>query len=281
LPQLLNAWVPESARSEELPSDGLGRVIFERTGRQYLVLAWTAVVLCAGLTIGLAAATVVNLGTEKALGSAMVSVFFAGVTAALAYVLARVYASRFRCHELGISQRILAKGERRIRFDEMKSFQFQATRTYVNGAYAGTNIQMQFTPREGIPVKVAQSFKDMDQSLNKLRDHVAGVIYHRMLAELGEGREVPWTNNMTFLPEGLRIVPRGLLGRKEPTMIPFDQIGERIFGQGMLEIHVRGQKKAAIMEQCGVDNFYPGYLLLERILAPGTEPAAPADDPAA
>ncbi len=253
---------------EQEPGEGggLGRIIFERRSEVGGAVLLGVVAVGAALL----AAALVAFGAGLGGPVAVPAQFYLGAGAALfAGGLAGVgaYDNRiafFRCHELGVRQRKLA-GTRQLRYDEVESFRYAATRMYHNGVYTGSAFHLSFTPVPevgGQPIAYGVVLRNADEELDQLRDHVSRVLASRMLKDLRAGQTVRWTANLAFAPEGIEYRPSGWTGRKPAQLLPYSEFERYHMQAGVLYLYERGAKKAVASEQVGAANFFPGFLLL-------------------
>jgi len=90
---------------------------------------------------------------------------------------------------------------------------------------------------------------------------------------------VSWTNNLQFLPNGIRYRPDGFLGRKESQLLTYADYGGYDLKQGVFYLFARGNKKHIATEQAAAENFYPGFFLLLMLLhEPAHEQVAASGD---
>jgi hypothetical protein len=84
----------------------------------------------------------------------------------------------FRCHTRGVYRRSCWMS-RELRFEDVGTFTYSATRLYINGGYSGTYVRMRFAPRRGVngrAVKFNTSIKNADAELENLREHVSRMV---------------------------------------------------------------------------------------------------------
>jgi hypothetical protein len=273
----LNAWalVPllqdrlprDSGGAEEDVGEGMGRVIFQRNKSwstagmvggyvaAVLLVLLGALVAVAGVAGGAMAAVLVGLGL----------VVGGGATAAAAY-FNRV--NIFRAHALGVT-RITATGHKEMRYDEVGTFTWQATRNFVNGAYTGTSMKLAFQPRPGVDapaITYSTTLKGNDDELDNLRDFISQVIASRWLKALQEGRTVRWTTSSTFHPDGLEHTKGWFGGAK---VMPYSAVLSHNFKDGWLYLFGAASTKPLVQEQVNQPNFFPGFALLMLILSQG------------
>lgn len=172
---------------------------------------------------------------------------------------------RLRVHERGISQES-GGSVRSISDEDVAAMTWNSVREFVNGIYRQTHLTLAFTPVTGKEIRQRISFRGEDPELDELRDRLAEAVADRMQRDFERGQPVPWTRSLRFLPEGLWYVPRGLLFRKEPKVAPFSAIAGLDFQNGRLRIQFRSLEDR-VEESPSEPNFFPGFLLLRRMLA--------------
>ena len=269
--------------SEALPDqNSLGRIIFERKPHPGLIIIYYIGIVLFGLFA--IAGPVVMYGAStsggRELGSEWVFIlfsflFFMGCV--VFFILGAMHHGRkaFRCHELGVYQSGLL-GERRLRYSDVASFTYSATRVYVNSNYTGTTLILTFDPFSGNDrprISFKTSVKQGDQELENLHNHIAQMIARRMADTLAAGTTVPWTMHLRFLPnQGIEHEPSGFLGRKESILIPFADIVSYDIKQGVFSIWVKDKKKPVVQERVAEPNFFPGFFLFLTLTKAVTTP---------
>lgn len=258
---LVNELLPSrDAAHQTHATTGLGRVLFERKGN--FVQAGFVVALL--LVLGLVGAIAVGKELSPIL-SALVAVVGLGLCGLTLWSTAK---SVFRCHERGVRQ-VGIFGDSTMHYDEVASFSYSATRQYVNGSYTGTTLALNFVPIAGSTAKRIQystSVKGSDDDLDALRDHIARVLAARMATRLAAGERVQWTDGLAFLETGIEYRPNGMLGRKDPVLLPFERYGGYNMDQGVFYLFEKEKQKAVVSEQVSAANFHPGYYLLLSLL---------------
>jgi hypothetical protein len=269
LGSLMTEWIEHQRGASKGPSEaapgasGLGRLLFERRLRAGFTLA--AIFSVLGGVAG--AIALVNRETRP-LGI----VLLAG--AAVLFLLGMVFGrALFRCYELGLVRRG-ARRELRLLYDEITEFTYGATRTFHNGAYAGTMLSLTFRAPRGT-VRYAASVQNMDADLDELRDHVAGTIAARMLRDLRAGRVVRWMDDVVFLPQGLQFRRSKMLGLAvgSVAVLPYEQIRGMNCSQGVFHLFSKGEVKAVLSKPVGAANFFPGYFVISMLLEPAGKAA--------
>lgn len=240
----------------ERPMAGpLGRVLFQRKMRT------ASKVFCWALAVGLflfGGAMGIGLGSD---GSWLGALLALGLSWGFGVVLAINTFSDFRVHELGVTRKSL--GQHTLRYSEIVSFQFGATRHYYNGAYTGTTVNMRFTPAPGAkPITHNQTVRGNDSDLDSLREQVAAMVAHHLLARLRRGEDVQWGPTARFTPRGLVVRASKLFGKGEERLAPYDAGLRYTIEQGSFKLFIGNEGKAAMTVACAADNFYPGLKIL-------------------
>jgi hypothetical protein len=273
LQRLLADRMPDRPAAAAPPEGGgLGRVIFERRARTAsLVAAVLIAVVLLLFAAFLAVAGIAGKAYEPVLW-ALACLAGAGLC-----VLAALHVRRatFRCHQYGV-YKVGLFGERRLRYADVASFSYSATRHFHNGAYTGTIFQFAFEPAAGVdgkPIRHTVNLPHADQELDNLRDEVSRMIAARMAGQLQGDNPVPWTKKLTFFRDGIEYRPAGVFGRKEPVFVSFKEVQSYQIHQGTFFLWVRGEKKPVIREPMTAANFFPGFYLLTTIVPLGPAPA--------
>jgi len=267
--------------SEAPPAEGLGRVIFERKPQPgtvaalfiFFLLADLAGVLClvGGIMAGEYAVIAVGLGLLFVLSPLLL----------LGWL--HVKRATFRCHEWGVYQRGL-QGEKQLRYADVGSFTYGATRHFYNGAYTGTSVNMVFQPDDKgtKPLSYNAHLKHLDDELENLREHVSRVVAGRLAQRFAAGEPVSWTKNLRLLPDGIEHRAGGFFSSKQPVLYRFEDITGFDIQEGYFHLWVAGKKKSVVQEPCSAPNFYPGFQLLLTLVRPSAdqpgEAAAASED---
>lgn len=262
LPLLLAEQLQREAEKKEADDGpGLGRILFERRAKKSTRVILALVALVLGL---------ISLGLlfDKEPGLKVFGGVLLACAAGTLYSSIAMKRSVFRCQQRGV-MKVSLFGERQLRFADTGSFTYSATRHYHNGAYVGTNIGMKF---EALPESNARSISyntsvhGEDTSLEELRDFISRAIAGRMAERLSAGQTVKWTDNLTFVAEGLEYRSGGFLGRKPAVTLPYSEYHGYGLDQGTFSIFRKGAKKAVMTESASAPNFFPGFYLLQLLL---------------
>ncbi len=252
---------------------GLGRVIFERNA------GWTKAAIGAGIFFGLILIVggCLLIFVELQNRPPTIGVYFLasgliviGVGLPIGGWLQRT--NLLRCHERGLHRNINGKITD-LRYEDIRSFTYTAVRHFYNGAYTGTIVTMECISFEGVTTKYTAKFKNADDELDNLRDHVSRVIASTMFKKLEAGQDVPWTNEMTFEPEGIDIRGRaGLFGKTKDQFLEWAEIDNFGMDQGQFALFAYGEKKPVYQTTVATPNFFPGFycLLMKRFSTPTT-----------
>jgi hypothetical protein len=244
------ASAPQMGPLSESQGTGLGRVLFERRWRTARLVAAVAAAILGGL----------GVYVILSLDAPPIAIGLFVLAAILVLAAVRVPASVFRCHARGVFQSGLF-GKRQMRYDEVETFTYKATRMFVEGSYTGTMFALKFSSPV-TTISYNKKVKNIDEDLENLRDHIAGVIAGRMGEKFSAGESVEWTRFLTLRPDGIEFVPQGFLGRKERQFLPYGDIAGFEVKEGVFHLFAAGQSKSVMREQTSQTNFYPGFFLL-------------------
>ena len=93
------------------------------------------------------------------------------------------------------------------------------------------------------------------------------VMARDLFARLASGKEVPWTAGYVLAPDGL-VCPRRLFGR--PRLVPYSELQSPVMNDGFLFLFTVGKRKHFASIRVSSENFFPGLVVLNRAVAPGT-----------
>ncbi len=274
LPLLLTKHLEQaSSQRDEGDESGLGRVLFERRAKgttRFLLFAGAFVI---GL-VGLGLMFDPQMPTQVIGGLVLLGSAGLGLSG---FALKH---STFRCQQRGVQKAGLF-GTRQLKYTEVASFTYSATRHYHNGAYVGTHINMKFQPlsdTDARPMAYNTTVNGEDAALEELRDFISRAIAARMADTVAAGQPLRWTNNLTFQPNGIEFRSGGLLGRKPPQVLLYSDYQGYGLDQGTFSLFRKGEKKAVMTETASAPNFFPGFYLLQLLLhAPDAEQALEVD----
>ncbi|MEK6236798.1 MAG: hypothetical protein N2C14_18990 [Planctomycetales bacterium] len=252
----------EEARNQD-DSEGMGRILFERKSHGEMI---GIIVLAVG---GISVGVVVFLNEAPGFGALLMT---AGV--AFGIGAAFIKPAVFRCHESGVFQGSTF-GEKELRYKDVQSFSYSATRHFVNGAYTGTQVAMNFTAL-GKDIRYNANVQNQDDDLDGLRDHVSTVIAGRMLQELGDGGSPRWTSGLRFTPQGIEYRSSGWIKQGGPQTLPYEEIGGVDVNEGMFFLFNSANAVVA-KEEASADNFFPGFIALMNLL--GSDESEESEQP--
>lgn len=234
----------------------LGRILFQRKrSTTSQVLCWTM----AGILVlgGGAGAFVMGLA-ENWRGSLLAL----GICWGVAVLFVAAVFTRFRVHELGVTQRSCFSN-RTLRYSEVTSFQFDSTRHYYNGVYTETSLRMRFKPGPGLKaISHSQTVRGSDSDLEALREHVSTMVARQLLARLERGEDVHWGPTARFTKNGLVVRASKLFGKGEERLAPYGAGLRYQIEDGTFHLFIGAETKAAMRVECAADNFYPGLNML-------------------
>jgi len=253
-----------SGSIQEVPAQGLGRVIFERrSSRVIVVMLWILGIVCCLPAIGGCLAAIQE--PELWVMGAIFSLAAASIIS-VAFSLGR---SRFRCQQFGVHHKGIFTAARQLRYEEIDEFTYMAIRQYHNGIYIGTSLTITLKPPAGSDKKRIRYFtgaKQADSALEQLRDYVASAVGAKLLERIDQGEHVPWAKSATLTPEGIEYRPGGFVARKDPIFIPFAQVQRFDMQEGTFYLWQHGNAKSAMQLSCQAPNFYPGFWALCQLL---------------
>ena len=254
--------------------DQLGRILFERKpGRLILALSWLIPLTGLVAVVAIVLLAVFRGGPE--IFAVGLPVCFLGF---VFWIFVASNAVEFRAHEHGVRRKWLFRTQQ-LKYADVDVFTYSAVRKYIKGVYSGTNFTLTFVaqapsgkaqasqPARLQTLTYSKQLRNADAGLDHIRDHVSQLIAQRMAQQLAAGRAVIWTDGLRFLSEGLEYRAKGLFGRKPPVIIPYSQIHGCDIDTGMFHLWIYDQKKPVAKESIARPNFFPGYLLLSRLLA--------------
>ncbi len=264
----------EGKPAAENEDDGtLGRVIFERDKSlttTVLVLLFILAGVFSILAVGLAIAGLTGRPKEPAL--LLVGFGLMVLAGLMVFASLRYRMNIFRCHVFGVA-RVTTRGETAMRFKEVRIFTYSAVRNYYNGSYTGTVINLKFEAMKGEKLTYSATFKNADDEIDNLREHVSRVIAQHMLKKLKDGKTVPWTDRVRFTPDGLEVAGKsGFFGKGDDLFIPYPKVADATLDAGNFALIAEGRKKPVYETLVSTPNFFPGYVLLVLVRFTPDEP---------
>lgn len=238
--------------TDDSPTEGLGRLVFER--RSTDVLGLLAIV--AGIPFCL-------------MGNGVSLVVYGG----------RWLYRYLRCHERGVMQSD-RRGDRRLLYKDVATFSYSASNMHVNGAYVGTTVRLVFTaaPSENLsPITFSTTVRNADGDLEALRDRVAAVVGQRLLRQYAETGAFPWCQSLAVTRTGIRYRKGGVFGRKKPLELPFAEYGRVEINNGKCQLFAKNAKRPVLTCPVSQPNFFPGLYAFLLLVTP--EEAEPRSAP--
>jgi hypothetical protein len=162
--------------------------------------------------------------------------------------------------------------------------QYSIIRQYINGAYAGTNLNIQLRTADGRRLGYGGRYSEklVGQGLFKagrfegsdpmdlIRAVVSQYVAARMTEALARGQGVPWPGIATISAQGL--TPSR--GRKKGVLVPWDQFAGMTLDKGVLHLFARSEQKSFLDIVAGAVNVYPAMEVIAGITDSGRPPAA-------
>lgn len=243
--------------------ESLGRVIFERNISHTPAALFVGSLFAVVLFLAGVAALYFYL-TEPA-GNRPPLVLVIVPHAVAAAVAASLWFGRqniLRCHARGV-WRVKNGTTTEMRYDEVQVFTYSATRNYHNGAYTGTTLVMQFEDVDGRKLNYTSTVRNADQELENLREHVSRVVAAGWRRRLNAGKTVPWTDRVTFEPDGVAIAGKmGLFGTEDDLFVEWDDVDDVRLDQGKFALFASGRSRAVYEATVATPNFFPGFFLI-------------------
>ncbi len=236
-------------------ADNLGKILFQRRRGNWLA------VLMALWSIAIAIAVAVYWDLIPIAG------FILGAGLAGAFTVSRLRRCRFECRERGVRD-VGVFGEKQIPYEELESFTFAAKEKFINDVYQGAKMNLVFVREKepgGETIKFTELVRGWDKELDMLRDRIAGIMGSRMMKIFSGGHDVRWTRNLRFVAEGVECTPAGIIGKKEPFVVPFKDIAQLSIDKRVFYLRGGPNKKVLITEMVSQANFFPGYYMLNKI----------------
>lgn len=251
---------PEVENGEQ-PSGQLGRIIFERKPKSGIGITMLVVAAVLVLIVIIAVGIVAGGNMRDTEPLIIMGIAFTVISLLLGLGAWVTFKSLFRCHQFGVYQRNIF-GEKKLLFSEVDAFTYSATRHYHNGAYIGTHLKLAFVPNPELSkpkIVYKTTVKNVDSSLDQMRDEIAKMIGSRMYQEVKEGKSIKWNETLTLEPGQLQYIPAGFFGKNPPQKIDYHMISGQNLQQGTFSLFQRGKPKPIVSTGSTTQNFFPGY----------------------
>jgi hypothetical protein len=181
-----------------------------------------------------------------------------------------------RCHEKGAIART-PFGKTVMRYADVARFTYEVVRHYQTGIYTGTEttLRLEADHPKGALEFSRRTASENDAELESVRDEIASEVASRHFDRLLRGAPFAWTPDVKILRKGLLVRQRSaFLGQRVgDVLLPFDQPMSLKFDKGYLHIQQQGER---IELRCGAVNFYPGFMLLQNVMARRQDPVPSA-----
>jgi hypothetical protein len=266
----LNKQFEKSGVKPDEDEPGLGRIIFERDATISMTVCIATAIIGGLMFLGGLVAVYFATQERNPTGPAILAAALIILGPGIAFA---VWANRInvmRCHVRGVS-RLTTKTTKQLEYKDVRVFSYSATRQYVNGAYTGTTISMTFEPDEESDLKrihYSTTLKKVDGELDNLCNHVSMVMAQHMKTRLDAGEDVPWTDGLTFTPDGLELrIAGGILSKGKHRVLPYLESAFSLH-EGYFYLFERGEKNSLYSIPVSQANFFPGYTLLSLLAYP-------------
>ena len=253
-------------RPEETSASGLGRILFEKKP----AATWPPLCVLTGVVAIIIGIGLVIAYAQEPLETPLLFVGIGLMPVGIGCFVGAVAMKKmnFRCHERGVYKASLF-GDNMLAYKDVATFTYSAVRHYHNGAYVGTHLSLKFDPQPGSgasPISYSTTVQATDDDLDELKDTISGILAENMIQQLATNQIVPWTTNLTFQREGIQYRPAGWVSRGEPQFMKYDDYGGYNVDQGVFYLYLKGQQKPITNEQISAPNFFPGFVMLLRML---------------
>jgi hypothetical protein len=235
-------------KADPIPGDPLGRLLFERRGRD-AVLGWFMFGFAAALSV---------LYVPMAANNAPLAgyIAFTGLILLLGvpgvWLILRASYLRLAFHQGGVAQP--GRG-RSLLYTEVERMTWH------------TNMIL-LEPLPGVarpPIRFSTIGIQDDVDLIAMRDHTASVIAQRWGQELATG-PVRWTKRLRLMPGGIEYTPAGFFGDSEAVTAPYHLTSYYVL-QLHMDLFVTGAPTPVVQQPLTEANFWPGLKLLDWIYA--------------
>jgi hypothetical protein len=176
-----------------------------------------------------------------------------------------LWSHHLRVHQYGVEVRGLT-GRRSLRYAEVETFTFRATRDFPAGLFHGVSYTLTLAPAPGRrrpTLRYRARRWGTDGELEVFRDQLAARLATRLEAAWRAGQPVHWAPGLRLLRKGVEWRP---YLRQPPLLLPYAAITRCAFEAGAFQVAIRGRPAPLRLAGTGEPNFYPGYLLLLELL---------------
>lgn len=173
--------------------------------------------------------------------------------------------SRFRAYELGV-EKSSPLGTLRLRLSQIERVTYGES---VNDGklHLGTFTTLKLQPEKKKAIKVSTLRRRPDSDLAWLRDIVAQRIAETLARRLEEGEEIDWTGRAKLSRQGVRVRGMRWAGQPREIALLFSEEFVSSLGAGFFRVYRPGEKTPLFEISRQGEDFYPGLLLFERLVA--------------
>lgn len=263
---------------------GLGAYVCERASR---VLYWILGLVFGGIGCLLLVGTVATALGKKPQFSVSAGFFgFSVLLFGLAYLCVRQARTTYRFYEQGAARFVGKRPLTVIAWVEASDLTYKVIKQYYHGVPLGANVTIElktddkrkiaYTGNHKTKVKSKKLFGPKEvvaiDELDYVRDMVAEVIADRLADKLLAGETVQWAGAATMSEQGL--TPNR--GKYKKTLVPYTEIDRESAKEGSFFLYRRGDERSFVTVPMAVTNFWPGMVLLHRMI--GANPPEGAEE---
>jgi hypothetical protein len=157
--------------------------------------------------------------------------------------------------------------QRVVLYQDVTQMQYSIIRQYINGAYAGTNLNVQLRTADGRKLGYGGRYSDKlvgrglfkagrfegTDPMDVIRAVVSQYIAARMTEALARGETVRWPGVATISAHGLT----PMRGRRKGTTVGWSEIAGMTLDKGVLHLFAKNEQKSFLDIVAGAVNVYP------------------------
>jgi hypothetical protein len=246
-------------------------------------------VMCCGLGVGAIGAGGGNgPSSSPDLLTGVVLIVLGVLQGVLLVWVVRKFAIEWRFHDQGVTKFRRGIELSRLSYMDVWTMAYSLKRQHYHGVYVGTTgtMRLECDPRSK-QKGVRHQFRHLEKGkgflkqkiegidpMDVVRDVVAECVSERLAVQIAETGQAPWTGAAVFTKQGLSV--KKMLGGA--TVVPYETIDRMAAKGGAVSFFQEGQKGAAVSLAVNGKNFWPGFVLLRRLLTPRAGEAAGIED---
>lgn len=260
------------------------------TTRKPTWLNWTALIL--PLILASFGSGIIEQGVNdprKGISSILIGVLMAVAAVAAVWYIIRHMRTRHEFYERGVQVHRGKAFVREMAYADVRKFELATVRQYVNGIYAGTSLRMRIEDANRCVIRFSGSHKEKatflggtllnqrfkgEDELDVVRMMIAEQMLPALSQQLASNGSVVWCNRHVLSATG--ITPSN--GTRKRTLVPYQSIFGFAVQAGLYHVFVEGDKKSFISIPINSENFWPGLMLFEQLMAQYHQPAPHAEE---